>query len=816
MTRTTRTLFLLLTSTVMLSASVLEASDPRLSLIRPRGAQRGTEVELTFSGNRLEDAEQIFFYSEGFEQVSIEPVNANACKAKIKIAPETRLGEHVMQVRTKSGISDYRTFWVGAFPSLEEKEPNTTFEQPQEIELVNTTVEGRIDNEDVDYFRVNAKKGQRISVEVEGLRLGNTLFDPYCAILDKDRFELAASDDAPLLHQDCLASIIAPEDGQYVVEVRDSSYRGNGASYYRAHIGTFPRPIAVYPAGGQLGQEVDITYLGMPSGELKAKVKLPAEISEDFGVVAQDDGGLSASPNPFRLFPHGNVLEVEPNEDRTTATQAELPKAFNGVIQSEGDVDFFKFVAKKGETWEVNCHARTIRSPLDPVMNMYDANGKGVAGNDDANRKPDSYFRYKIPADGEYSIRVTDHLSRGGAEFVYRIEFTKIEPEIQLGIPRVTRYGQERQTIYVPRGNRIATRMTISRRNIGGEVVLNGEGLPQGMTMQALPVPGNMSTWPVLFEAAADAPLGGKLLDFTCKPVDENQKVVGHFQNFADLVRYRNASILWGRSVDKLAIAVIEEAPYTLELVQPKVPIVQNGSMSLKIIAHRKEGFTKPIRLEFPFRSPGIGTRSYLNMPEGKSEIEYPLNANGNAAVGSWPMFVLGLADGGNGTVVVSSQMATLEVAAPYLKIAMERAATEQGKPTDIICKLTPGTPFEGEATVQLVGLPHKVVAPEMKITKETQELIFKVATDPESPVGKHKNIFCNVVVTQNGEPIAHRLGSAELQIDKPLPPPKEKPKTQPVAKKPEQPKPAAPKVLTPLEKLRLEAEKRKEASQQK
>jgi ribosomal protein L30/L7E len=157
--------------------------------------------------------------------------------------------------------------------------------------------------------------------------------------------------------------------------------------------------------------------------------------------------------------------------------------------------------------------------------------------------------------------------------------------------------------------------------------------------------------------------------------------------------------------------------------------------------------------------------------------------------------------------------MATLEVVPPFVQLALERASTEQGKPADIICKVTTSTPYEGEATVKLVGLPHKAEAVEMKLNKETAELIFKVSTAVESPVGKHKNIFCQLVVTQNGEPIAHRLGSTELQIDKPLPPPKEKPMVQPVVKKVE-PKPVAPKVLTPLEKLRLDAEKRKAASQ--
>ena len=37
---------------------------------------------------------------------------------------------------------------------------------------MNVTVNGVADNEDVDYYVVQAKKGERISVEVEGLRLG--------------------------------------------------------------------------------------------------------------------------------------------------------------------------------------------------------------------------------------------------------------------------------------------------------------------------------------------------------------------------------------------------------------------------------------------------------------------------------------------------------------------------------------------------------------------------------------------------------------------------------------------------------------------
>ena len=54
------------------------------------------------------------------------------------------------------------------------------------------------------------------------MRLSTALFDPYVAILDSKRFELSAHDDTALALQDAYASVIAPEDGKYVIEVRES------------------------------------------------------------------------------------------------------------------------------------------------------------------------------------------------------------------------------------------------------------------------------------------------------------------------------------------------------------------------------------------------------------------------------------------------------------------------------------------------------------------------------------------------------------------------------------------------------------------
>jgi hypothetical protein len=102
-----------------------------------------------------------------------------------------------------------------------------------------------------------------------------------------------------------------------------------------------------------------------------------------------------------------------------------------------------------------------------------------------------------------------------------------------------------------------------------------------------------------------------------------------------------------------------------------------------------------------------------------------------------------------------------------------------------------------------------------VQINKDTKEFSFKLTVDKASPAGVHKNIFCQMVVMQNGEPIVHNLGSSELRIDVPIPPKANEPAkpAAPAAKAAEAPKPAADKRLTRLEQLRLEQEEREKGT---
>src|SRR5262249_33714711 len=149
------------------------AVSPVFTATTPAGAQRGTEIEVLMRGDRLADTQEIMFYDPGIEVVKIIEAKDSSVKARLKIASDCEIGEHLCRIRIASGIAAMRIFMVGTLPQVDEVEPTSSIEQSQKIAL-GTTVNGTLTSEDVDFYRVEMKKGQRLSVEVEGARLGRT------------------------------------------------------------------------------------------------------------------------------------------------------------------------------------------------------------------------------------------------------------------------------------------------------------------------------------------------------------------------------------------------------------------------------------------------------------------------------------------------------------------------------------------------------------------------------------------------------------------------------------------------------------------
>src|SRR5262249_25876016 len=142
--------------------------------------------------------------------------------------------------------------------------------------------------------------GQRISVEVEAARLGNVHagveHDLAVRILDGAGKEIANADDSALYIQDPVLSIVAPSDGAYYIEIRQQVFGPARMAWYRAHIGTFTRPTSIFPAGGQVGEQLAARILGDPAGERTERITLPKKVG-DFEYFAGADVEHPPSPN---------------------------------------------------------------------------------------------------------------------------------------------------------------------------------------------------------------------------------------------------------------------------------------------------------------------------------------------------------------------------------------------------------------------------------------------------------------------------------------------------------------------------------------
>lgn len=747
------------------------AGTPRLSHAMPAGAQRGSEVEVTCTGTNLADARGFLFEEPGFEAEVLPKAAGNNFKAKIKVPANARLGEHRFRVITASGISDVRLFFVTPFAVVAENEDKANPKAVQPIPL-NSTVSGRTQEDDVDRFSVELKKGQRVSIEVMGARLHTqTLYDPVVTVGKEDGTLLVEVDDASLTQQDPTLSFVAPEDGKYFVVIRDSTNTGGGQAQYLMNIGEFARPLVAFPAGGPAGEELKVQLLGDASGVIEERVKLPDTATERFDLYVQK-GQPTTQPNFLRVSYFPNALEVEPNNDINTSTPTNMEPALaaNGIIQQKDDVDCFKFTAKKGVAYDVNVFARKVRSPLDSVIDIYNEKGGRVGGNDDSGGV-DSYVRWTAPADGVYHLAIRDQLMRGGPTFVYRVELTPVQPKVTAWLPEMTiNQNQDRRAIPVPKGNRYASLVRIKRGDVGGDVKIDPIDLPPGVTASAAPIAKSVDTIPMVFEAAADAQPTAKAIDFKFELAEPpaGQKVVTAIEHSVDIIESGNQRPYYSIVENKLPVAVTDELPVKIQLVAPKAPLLQSGSLNLKIVAERKADFKGPLNLSLLYAPPGVASAGTQPIKEGQNEGVITISANANAAPAKWKVCIVGSADFGKGPTWFSTQLEEIEIAPSPVTGKIARSFVDQGDTTNITVKLEQKVPFEGKGKLQLLGLPPNTTAEPQEITKDSTEVVFTVKAEKNAPPGQHKQLFCQFALEKDGDTMTTAFGNGGiLRIDK-------------------------------------------------
>jgi len=397
-------------------------AQPSLSHSVPGAVQPGNTLELTLHGDKLDGPLQIWTSFPAKVEILPGPEGATDQKSrtcKLTLESGVGLGIGGLLVGSPAGVSDVLLLPVDDLTSVPDSGSNHAPEQAQPITLP-IAVDGVADGSNSDYYKFTGKKGERLSVEVIAARLG-WAFDAVIRLLRSDGTELLLTDDDASSGADARTSLLLPEDGEYLLEIRDNQFRGGGR--YRLRVGDFPLVTVPFPLGGRLGSTSQFQFAGTASEDAAPLLmRIPDQVATGrMQVSAKYPAGKSAAAATLAATQLPEVVEYEPNESQAAATAVTIPAAVNGHFASSADRDCYTFVALKDQSLSFTAVSRSLGSPSLVFMRLFDASGKQLAETQ-VNNSDEWTLTHKFPADGLYCLQVEDLLHRGGPEHAYRVE----------------------------------------------------------------------------------------------------------------------------------------------------------------------------------------------------------------------------------------------------------------------------------------------------------------------------------------------------------------------------------------------------------
>ena len=123
---------------------------------------------------------------------------------------------------------------------------------------------------------------------------------------------------------------------------------------------------------------------------------------------------------PFIIGDLPEFVESESNSDPDEAEKIDMPVTINGQIAGECDLDYYRFQANVGDVVYVDTVAARLGSALDPVVQIFDPAGHGIAAQE-LRVGADPVLAFRADSTGEYRLMISSVTFRGGPAFVYRV-----------------------------------------------------------------------------------------------------------------------------------------------------------------------------------------------------------------------------------------------------------------------------------------------------------------------------------------------------------------------------------------------------------
>lgn len=473
---------------------------PRLLTILPMGAQIGATVELTITGENIDDDSQLVFSSP---KVTAQPkLDASGGCVKnqflVTVDSDAPLGLVEARLMTRLGISSARCFTIGSLAELTRNTPNLSLETALALEpdsVCNSYTTGRA----VDFYKFKASNGQRFLIDCATFGIDSRL-TPVLIVTDGQGKDLVAE------RRTGFIDFKTPAAGIYFIKVHGLTFQGGPEHFYR------------------------LALTSLPSG--KPVTRQPSTL----GV-----GSASLPKIDPKLTPW--IDETEPNNTAAQAQKISPPCAIRGAFATAGDVDTYEFSARKGEVWWIEVVSARLGLPTDPFVLVQkvtkSTNGEQLTDvaelNDIASPvklssngfaydgvpydvgSPDALGKFEVKEDGVYRLQIRDLFggTRSDPSNIYQLLIRKAAPDFSLtawALHMELRNG-DRADLSKPialRGGATMAFDVVAVRKDGfdGEIELGVENLPPGVSVAGLRIPSGKNQGTLLVTAAESAPRG--------------------------------------------------------------------------------------------------------------------------------------------------------------------------------------------------------------------------------------------------------------------------------------------------------------------
>ncbi len=686
----------------------------RFDRLSPIGAAAGSTLEVEILGGDIEEVKSLLFDHPGLKAEFVKERFF-----KVSVAADVPAGTYDVRLVGRFGVSNPRLLAIShGLTDVAEVEPNNEPEKSQLV-AVNSAINGSSDQNGEDWFRFEAKRGQRVTVDCLGTRLDSTV-DGTLTLTNKAGKQLASNSD--YFGADPFLDFVAPEDGEFFVKFHDLTF--NGGAPYRLVISDRPHVENVFPRAITAGQSATLTVLGRnlgsgakksaaqiheaPLDEITLPVMAPADVLDlqtfrflehptDHSVLPTagtctltgfqwrpEMPGVGAALNAQRILvtKEPATIEAEPNNSFESPQPITLPAIVSGRFDQPRDTDWFEVSVPENGSYAVDVYCERISGRADPVVVAFDEKKNRVGEFDDFGHRQNAFDGHlrdpvgmlSLNKDQKYRLLVQERYGRGGPRYQYVLSLRKPQPDFYPAAIHSQNPGPGHVTLWKG-GTAYLDVVTHFRDGLNAPMTITAEGLPPGVHFAPTTTDDQRGTF-VLWSDENAADFAGPIKLFATAKVGE-QTLRREVRPYTRV--WNIANISSSRPTREQLIAVRETSPYSLELVPNQIEIEAGKTAEVKVQAKRYwPEFKNAINL-IPLSFKGNFQLPNTTIAADTNDVTIRITVQAGTRPGEYTMSVLGQAqvpfnkskdakDRPNTLVSMASRPVTIKVTEPPKK----------------------------------------------------------------------------------------------------------------------------------------------------